>query len=375
MKITQVQALPVSIPYLNPYSDATGTAPTGDHVIVKLHTDEGIIGLGEATHIQVDRTGESQESITLIIRHRLGPMLIGEDPFDIDRIMSKLEGATMGKYGFLFSKAAIDCALWDIMGKALQVPVYKLLGGANRKKIRLARSLPIKPPAQMGQDALALKEKGYKLITIKAGMNPKEDIERVAAVRDAVGPTFPIEVDANQGYTADVAVRTLRKMERYDIASCEQPCPWWDLDGMAEVTRAIDTPIVADESVLTPVDVLNVAKKRAADVICLKLPKSGGVYLSKRMVAIAEAAGLRCTIGSKHPFGVGTAILDHFVAATNEVEDPIGYGSALERFGDDIITEPIQVEDGYITVLEKPGLGVELDEEKMAKYARPIVGG
>lgn len=372
MKITKVEALPITIPYYRPYTVATGTAKLGQHVITKIHTDEGIVGLGETAHIVPDRTGESQENITLAIRHRLGPMLIGEDPFDIDRIMGKLEKAVIGKYGFLYSKAAIDCALWDIMGKALGVPLYKLLGGANRRKITVARSLSVKSPSEMGEDAVKLVEKGYKLITIKIGFDPKDDIARVAGVREAVGPDFPIEVDANQGYTADVAIKTLRKMEKYDIQACEQPCPWWDLDGMAAVTEAIDTPIIADESVLTPVDVLTVARRRAADVICLKLVKMGGIYFCKKMVAIAEAAGLKVSVGSRHPFGVGTAALHHFVAATKEIEEPIGYGTTLERFEDDIIKQPIPIEDGCVTVQEKPGLGVELDEEKMARYAAPI---
>lgn len=374
MKITKVEAFPVSLPYFRPYAMATGTTKMANHVIIKVHTDEGVIGLGETGHGVPDRTGETQENITLAIRHRLGPMIIGEDPFNIDHIMDKLEKAVTGKYGFLYSKAAIDCALYDIMGKALGVPLYKLLGGAKRKRIAVARSLPIKSPEEMGQEAIALKEKGYKLLTIKTGFDPKQDIERVAAVRAAVGPNFAIEVDANQGYAPDVAIRTLRKMEEYDIQACEQPCPWWDLDGMAEVTRAIDIPIIADESVITLVDAMNVAKKRAADVICLKPFKNGGIYFCKKIVAIAEAEGLRCTVGSKHPFGVGTSALDHFVASTKEIEEPIGYGTALERFEADIIKETIPFENGYVNVMEGPGLGVELDEENMAKYANPVIG-
>jgi muconate cycloisomerase len=227
----------------------------------------------------------------------------------------------------------------------------------------------------MAKDAVHLKEMGYKMITIKVGEAPDIDLQRVAAVRKAVGDDYPIEADANGGYTADVATKTIKKMEEYNISGVEQPCLRMDLDGMAEVTRAVDTSIIADESAITLSDVMEIVKRRAADVICLKPAKSGGIYISKKMAAVAEAAGMPCSMGSRHPFGIGAAVIHHFTASTASLKPPIGYGSPLERLVDDIVVNPCIMKDGEVCVPEGPGLGVELDEGKLKKYAtaKPIV--
>ncbi len=372
MRIIKISVYPVSIPYKKPFQISTGLAREGKHVIIKIHTDEGIVGLGEAAVIIPDRTGESQEAITLALRKTMGPMILGEDPFQIDGIMQKLEGVTHGKYGMLYSKAAIDHALYDIMGKALGVPLCQLIGGCGRKTLTTGRSIGLGSPEEMADRALQLKETGYRILTVKGSLNPKEDIRRVQAVRKAVGEDFPLELDPNQGYPAHIAIPTLRAMEQYHLEMVEQPCPWWDWEGMAAVTAAIDTPIAADEMVTNLVDAMQVVKRKAADIITLKLVKSGGIYFSKKIAAVAEAAGLACSIGSMHTFGVGTAAIHHFVSATKEVEEPIGYGTPMEYFVDDIVTEPIQLVDGTITISEKPGLGVELDEEKLKQYSVEI---
>jgi L-alanine-DL-glutamate epimerase-like enolase superfamily enzyme len=372
MKITEVHVFPVSIPYRKPFQLATGLAREGKHVIVKIFTDQGIVGVGEAAVIIPDRTGESQEAITLAIRNVMGPMIIGEDPFQIDRIMGTLEGVSHGKFGMLYSKCAIDHALYDLMGKALGVPVCQLIGGCGRKTLRIGKAIGIGAPEEMADRAVEFKTMGFQSLTVKGSREPKADILRVGAVRKAVGDDFPLELDPNQGYPAHAAIRALRAMEAYNLEMVEQPCPWWDWDGMAAVTAAIDTPIAADEMVMNLVDAMQVVKRRAADIITLKLVKSGGIYFSKKIAAVAEAGGLGCSIGSMHTFGVGTAAIHHFSSATKEVDDPIGYGSPLDYYTDDIVTEPVQLVDGTITVSEKPGLGVELDEAKLKKYGVEI---
>ena len=372
MKITEVHVFPVSIPYRKPFQLATGLAREGKHVIIKIFTDEGIVGVGETAVIIPDRTGESQEAITLAIRKVMGPMIIGKDPFHIDSIMATLEGVSHGKYGMLYSKCAIDHALYDIMGKALGVPVYQLIGGCGRKILGIGKAIGIGEPEEMAERAVELKTKGYQSVTVKGSRKPKTDILRVAAVRKAVGDDFPLELDPNQGYPTHLAIPTLKAMDAYGLDMVEQPCPWWDLDGMAAVTAAVDTPVAADEMVMNLNDAMQVIKRRAADIITLKLVKSGGIYFSKKIAAVTEAAGLGCSIGSMHTFGVGTAAIHHFVVATNDVDDPIGYGSPLDFFTDDIVTEPTQVVNGTVTISEKPGLGVELDEAKLKKYGVEI---
>jgi L-alanine-DL-glutamate epimerase-like enolase superfamily enzyme len=226
----------------------------------------------------------------------------------------------------------------------------------------------------MAETALSLVEKGYAMLTIKVGFDPKQDIERLAAVRDAVGDKFPLEVDANEGYRAETAVPTLKKMQRYGIEAVEQPVPWWDISGLKRVRSALDVPITADESAYTPHDVVNLARQDAVDTICVKPIKNGGFYLSRRIAEVADAAGMGVLMGSKHPMSPGTAAILHFAAAMPMVHDILGYGSPLERFGDDIAVDPVRMnEDGTVDLPTGSGLGVEIDHAKLAGFALPDV--
>ncbi|MBI2989220.1 MAG: mandelate racemase/muconate lactonizing enzyme family protein [Deltaproteobacteria bacterium] len=371
MKVNRVEIYPVSIPYRTPGRHREGDiTEAGYHVILKVFTDDGIIGLGEAAtgaaSVKVYQARDISE-----IEHFFGPKVIGQNPFDLEKIIGDFRMETMVAKHQLSPTAAsaVLDALYDIMGKATNRPLYELLGGAVRKKFGVTRSLNVRSPAEMAKDAVQLKELGYKMITIKVGEDPALDIQRVAAIRKAVGDDYPIEVDANGGYTPDVAIKAIKKMEEYNISGVEQPCLKMDLDGMAEVARAVDTPIIADESAITLSDVMEIVKRRAADVICLKPAKSGGIYISKKMAAVAEAAGIPCSMGSRHPFGIGAAVIHHFTASTACLKPPIGYGSPLERLVDDIVVNPCIMKDGEVSVPEGPGLGVELDEGKLKKYA------
>lgn len=373
MKITNVACHMVTIPYKNPYRMAPGETRHKRQILVFVETDEGITGIGETGVTLIERGGETQEAIYISIKKYLSPLIIGMDPFEIGRIIDRLEGFNQGRTGFLCAKAGIDTALYDIMGKATNRSVAAMLGGVYRTKFRVSRSLGVKTPAEMGQDALRLKESGYAMLTVKCGFDPKEDVERVAAVRDAVGAGYPIEVDINGAYTAEVAIPTLKKMERYGIEAVEQPVAWWDLKGMREVRVAIDTPVTADESAWTPYDVANIAKEGAADTICLKPVKNGGLYLCKRMAEVADANGLGVLMGSKHPLSPGTSALINFAAAIPAMHDVLGYGSPLERLVDDICVNPITMAaDGTVSLPAGAGLGVSISEEKFAKYREEL---
>jgi L-alanine-DL-glutamate epimerase-like enolase superfamily enzyme len=373
MKITKVSCDMITIPYKNPYRMAPGETKHKKQILVLVETDEGITGIGETGVTLVERGGETQEAIYITIRKYFAPLIMGMDPFEIGRIIDVLEGFNQGRTGFLCAKAGIDCALYDIMGKATNRPIATLLGGIYRTKFGVSRSLGVKSPKEMGQDALKLKAEGYAMLTVKAGFgDPKEDIDRVAAVRDAVGANYPIEVDINGAYTVEVAIPTLKKMERYGIEAVEQPVAWWDLKGMREVRTAIDTPVTADESAWTPYDVANIAREGAADTICLKPVKSGGLFLSRRMAEIADATGMGVLMGSKHPLGPGTSALMHFAAAIPAMHAVLGYGSPLERLVDDICENPITMTNGMVELPTGAGLGVTLSEEKMRKYREEI---
>lgn len=376
MKITKVQCHRVTIPYRNPYRMAPGETKHKKQIIVVIETDEGITGVGEAGVTLVERGGETQESIYITIQKYFAPIITGMDPFDIGLVIDRLEAFNQGRTGFLCAKAAVDNALYDIMGKAVGRPAAKLLGGVHRTEFKVSRSLGVKTPKEMANDALKLKSMGYAMLTVKVGFDIKEDINRVAAVRDAVGADYPLEVDVNGAYNVEVAIPVLRKMERYGIEAIEQPVPWWDLQGMKEVRLALDTPVTADESAWTPQDVANIARLGAADTICLKPIKNGGLYLSRRMAEMAEAAGMGVLMGSKHPLSPGTSALIQFAAALPCVHEVLGYGSPMERLVDDICDPPLDMnKDGTVSLPEGPGMGVNLSAEKLSKYAEtgPLV--
>jgi L-alanine-DL-glutamate epimerase-like enolase superfamily enzyme len=369
MKITKIQCHMVTIPYRNPYRMAPGETRHKKQIVVLLETDEGITGIGETGVTLIERGGETQEAIYITIRKYFTPLLIGMDPFDIGPIIDRLEGFNQGRTGFLCAKAAIDTACYDIMGKATKQPAAKFLGGVSRTNFRVSRSLGVKTPEEMAADAVRLKAMGYAMLTIKVGFDIGEDINRVAAVREAVGANYPLEVDVNGAYNVEVAIPTLRKMERYGIEAIEQPVAWWDLQGMKEVRLALDTPVTADESAWTPHDVANIARAEAADTICLKPVKNGGLYLSRRMAEMAEASGLGVLMGSKHPLSPGTSAILHFAAALPCVHGVLGYGSPLERLADDVCDPPIEMnQDGTVSLPAGPGLGVTLSMEKLRKY-------
>jgi muconate cycloisomerase len=280
--------------------------------------------------------------------------------------------------GYPYCKAAIDGALYDAVGKAVKLPVYQLLGGCFRERVSIAHSLGLMEIEKAVEEALQAKAEGVKTIKLKGGVDERRDVELVRQIRKAVGPGRNICVDANQGYrTPKAAIKVIRAMEEFDLLYMEQPVE--GIDRMAEVARRVDTPIMADESAWTPEDVLEIAHKKAADVISIYTTKPGGMFKAKKVAAVAEAAGLMCNVNGSVETGVGNAGNLHLAASTGvvalgcviPVSTPRGKGKggiAGVYYQDDIIQEPFEYEDGDVVVPAKPGLGIELDEEKVEYY-------
>ena len=222
------------------------------------------------------------------------------------------------------------------------------------------------------------KAEGVKTIKLKGGVDQKRDVELVKQIRQAIGPDLNICVDANQGYpTAKAAVKIIKAMEEFNLLYMEQPVE--GIDQMAEVTRRVDTPIMADESAWTPQDVIEIIQKKAADVISIYTTKPGGMFKAKKVAAVAEAAGLKCNVNGSVETGVGNAANVHLAASTGvvtygcvvPVSTPKGKGKggiAGIYYQDDIIQEPFEYADGDVIVSSKPGLGIELDEDKLKQY-------
>ena len=381
MKITDVSIYTVTLPRRREHK-WTGIGKEGigyRYAIIKLATDEGIIGYGEAP-AKPGLTGghsghgETAKTTEHIIRDYLLPAIEGEDPLNIELIHHKMNKRVGGYY---YAKAAVDIALYDIMGKAKDMPVYQLLGGAYRKEVPICHSLGLMDVEKSVEEAIIAVKEGAKHIKIKVGIDPTRDIDIVQKVRKAVGPKVSIAVDANQGYSPPkAAIKIIKEMEPNDIQYMEQPVR--GLYQMRRVTNAVDTAIMADESIWTPEDALEIAILGAADMISIYVVR-GGLFPARQVACIAQAAGMSCNVNSAVEFGVGTAASLHLVASARNIDLPDVIPvtniegkeqvEVVNRFYlDDIIKKPFNYDDGYLRIPEGPGLGVEIDEEKLQKY-------
>jgi muconate cycloisomerase len=381
MKITEIETIPIRLPTRRVHQWASLTTPIGVYVIIKLHTDDGLVGLGEAPVLKDwggdygKYFGETPRTAAHIINDVLSPVLKGQDPCRFEAIHELMDKAVKGHP---YAKAAIDMALYDVAGKALNVPAYQFLGGRFRDRISIAHSLGLMEIEKAIEEALQAKSEGVKTIKLKGGIDPKRDVELVRRMRDALGPETKICVDANQGYpTPKVAVRVTKSMADYDLLYMEQPVE--GIDQMAEVAKRVDTPIMADESAWTPQDVMEIARKKAADMISLYTTKPGGMFKAKKVAAVAEAAGLACNVNGSVETGVGNAANMHLAASTSVVtfgcvipvstpKEKAKQGIAGIYYQDDLIQEAFEFIDGDVVLSTKPGLGIELDEDKLKHY-------
>jgi muconate cycloisomerase len=381
MKITKIETIPIKLPTRRTHQWASLTTAIGVYVIIRLETDEGLIGWGEAPVLKdwggdhMKYYGETPQTTAHIIGDILAPVLAGQDPSRFEYVHGLMDKAVKG---YPYSKAAIDMALYDVAGKALNAPAYKLLGGCYRDKITVAHSIGLMEIDKAVEEVIQAKAEGIKAIKLKGGIELKRDVELVKQVRTALGPEIPICVDANQGYpTVKAAVRTIKAMEEYGIAYMEQPVE--GIDAMAEVARRVDTPVMADESAWTPQDVLEIIRKKAADIISIYTTKPGGLFKAKKVAAVAEAAGLQCNVNGSVETGIGNAANVHLAASTAvaslpcviPVSTPKGKGQnriAGIYYQDDLIKEAFRFVDGAVVVSTKPGLGIEVDEEKLKQY-------
>ncbi len=368
LKIVKMEVFTVALPEFTVFMFRGGPL-TNKKVIVKLYTDEGIVGIGETTPVPSD-WGHDADTMEIVLRRFIEPGVIGMDPYDVECIFDNIES----KVGFkqipqamLFERAALDVALYDVMGKASGVPVNKLLGGSTKQKVAVAAVLSLAKPEEMAKEGQKFAAEGFFDFKLKVGVDPAEDVARVKAVREALGDDVDIRVDANGGWTPNTAVKTIRAMERYSLQLVEQPVPRWDVKGMAYVRDHVETPIMADESLHSISDALLLVEKEACDIFNIKFQRVGGLYNAKKILSIAEAADIECMVGSELETGVGTAAGIHLMASSKLFTIPSDLIGPI-HFKDDIVKQKFTVKNGYMEVPTEPGLGVELNEEKVRMY-------
>ncbi|QQE75395.1 dipeptide epimerase [Brevibacillus composti] len=352
-------ALPLIRPFIISY-DSFHEMPT---ILVRLETEEGIVGYGEATpdeHV----TGETYWSTIEVLKHHLGPAVLGEHPFALERIHAKMNQKVKGVPA---AKAAIDIACHDLMGKLAGQPLYRLLGGPAHEELVIPYVMSILPPDVMAEEAKAAVADGYRTLKLKVGTDVPTDVARVRAVRQAVGPDIRLRVDVNQGW--GYAAETLGALGQ--LADChidwiEQPVHADDLDGMADIRRQTAIPVMVDEGLLGDKEMRQIIQKNAADWINIKLMKCGGLYPAVRLIHQAEMAGIRTQIGSMVESAVATAAGAHLSLAKKNVWSNEMVGPRM--FADDVADFPIAGD--RIRLSESPGLGIDVQEEKIASLAR-----
>ncbi len=377
MPITNLDAVPIHGKIKPEFAiiSSLGQHIVGRYVLVRVHDGEGRIGLGEASVTSV-WSGETQTGAIAVIKQEFEPIVTGADPFDLEWIVHRMDRAAFGNS---FAKGAVEMAILDLQGQILGVPVYKLLGGkasgsldtASRERERPEAGIRLKfvvgavEPIMAAQRAKRMVDLGWKAIKVKVGRDPhpSSDVERLRAVRDAIGPDLWLSVDANGGYTVDQAVWAAGHFEKLGVMLFEQPTRRGDHEAMAEVRRRSGIPIMADESVFTPEDALAVIRHRAADVLSLYPGKHGGIRATQQIAKLAEAAGIPCTIGSNLEREVATAAMAHVTVCTANLQ--------CERFPGDLIgplyfeeslsKEPLPYEADRLWVPETPGLGVRME--------------
>ncbi len=359
--MTLIQAIDVqalAIERAATLTTAYGPRNDATTVLVQMRTDDGLTGLGQAA-VDQPYYGETAEGMLVNIRTYLAPALVGERPFDIERLSRLLRRTLPGHEA---SQSALEMALWDIKGKALGVPVYQLLGGKLRDGIPIMGSLAHGEPTAMAAEAEAILDREpFTLLKLKVGMGLTEDVRRYAAVREAVGERAALQVDANAGYSFGEALTALtRLVEIGNLVMIDQPVS--GLADMAELARRLPVPLMADESIGDPQSALEIVTRRAASGGFLKIAKHGGLLQVQKIGAIFEAAGAAMSMGIY--YDVIAAAAAHLAAALPAVTWP----AAFTELHGSILTQPLRPDGLLLRVPDGPGLGVEIDPEQVARY-------
>ena len=353
MKIKEIQIGKVSIPLKKPFKTALRQVNSAEDIIIRVVADSGEVGFGNAPPTAVI-TGDSQDSVVSAIRDTLGPKIIGMDVENLEGILSALETGMLHNHS---AKAALDIAVHDLFGKRFGLPLYQLFGG-YRQVMETDLTISLNEPDEMVRDSLEAVADGYTAIKIKVGNDPALDIQRVQAIRAAVGPSVKIRLDANQGWGPKDAVRTIRRFEAegLDIELVEQPVKAHDFEGLKYVTEHVETDIMADEAAFGPYEVFRLLSMRACDLINIKLMKAGGLRNAAKIAAFAETMEIGCMMGCMLESKVGITAAA-CLAAGKKIVTRADLDAAV-LLAEDPVIGGVSFEQNRILLPQAPGLGI-----------------
>jgi L-alanine-DL-glutamate epimerase-like enolase superfamily enzyme len=369
MIVSSVEVIPVRLPLTEPFVIAYAVYPDTLSVLVRIRTRDGAEGWGEATP-DPNVTGETWGGVAETLRRDLAPVLIGRDARDREAALRALDARVEGAPA---AKAALDIALHDLVSRSLGIPLWQLLGGRAREALQISRVVSMGEPEAMAAAATRHVAAGFGTVKVKVGdaANPLLDAQRVAVVREAVGPKIAIKVDVNQGWrTPGVAIAAIRAMAPSLPAYIEQPVLWWDLEGLAEVRRQTGAIIMVDEGCHGPRDILRVVALRAADLVNIKLMKTGGILNALKLNAIAETAGISAQIGTMVESSIASAAGLHAAIAMNNVRT-VEMGGPL-MLAEDVGDARRWYHEDVVTVPDAPGLGIEVDDDRLRRFSEAL---
>lgn len=353
MKITEIRIAELQVPLKKPFKTALRTVGHIDDVVIEIHTDEGLIGYGEAAPTAVI-TGDSKGGIIAAIRDHIAPNLIGFSLDASEAAFGLMDSAILRNTS---AKAAVDMALYDLIGQSLGIPVYRMLGG-YRDTLETDLTISLNQPDEMAEDAVEAVERGFTTLKVKLGKDPELDLKRLAAITNSVGQNVRFRLDANQGWKPKDAVKILKKIQDqgFSIEFVEQPVPANDFEGLKFVTDNTELAIMADESVFSPIDALKLLQMCAVDLLNIKLMKCGGIHQALKICTLAEIYGVECMVGCMLESKLSVNAAAHLAAAKKIVRyvDLDGPGLCL--------TDPIvggsKFVESEITLNQEPGLGI-----------------
>ncbi|HLL50426.1 MAG TPA: dipeptide epimerase [Thermomicrobiales bacterium] len=366
MIITSVEIIPVRLPLREPFVVAYASYPDTLSILVRVCSQNGAEGWGEATP-DPNVTGETWAGTAETLRHDLAPALIGRDARDRERVLRALDARIEGAPS---AKAALDIALHDLVARSIGIPLWQLLGGRARDALQISRVISMGEPAAMAAAAIRHVEDGFRTVKAKVGdvTDPRLDVHRVAAVRDAVGPDIAIKVDVNQGWRSPgTAIQMIRAIQPSQPAYIEQPVLWWDMEGLAEVRRQTGAIIMIDEGCHGPRDMLRAVNLRAADLVNIKLMKTGGILNALRLNAIAEAAGISAQVGTMVESSIASAAGLHTAIAMANVKT-VEMGGPL-MLAEDIGDARAWYQHDLVSVPDAPGLGIDVDVDRVRRFS------
>jgi L-Ala-D/L-Glu epimerase len=364
LTIRQIQLYKLSIPLKEPFITSLGIDTSANNVLVKIKTDEGITGFGECSPY-MPINGESADTC-MIVGQSFAKALKGKNPLQIEvciQLMDKM------MYGNSSIKSAFDMAIYDIASQHAGMPLYQFIGGKNNKIIVTDYTVSISDPRKMAADALKIKNEGYPAIKVKLGSDGKKDVERIRAIRAAVGSEIPLRIDANQGWAVEEAIETLQALAEFDIQHCEEPISRYKFMQLPKVKEHSPIPIMADESCGDEHDAERLIALHACDYMNIKLGKSGGLFKALKMVKLAEAANIHLQVGAFLESRLAMTAFAHF-ALSSPIIQHYDFDTAL-MFSEDPVTGGIVYEkNGLVKVPDAIGLGATIDDEWLLKMER-----